>query len=389
MLYLVLWAPIAHGGQGNELYAIGAVQKGMGGAGVASPQDASWALLNPAALVDLDRRFDLSLELLRSEIMSEPRGCVLAANPFAGEMIDHNWIVIPSGGLVLPQKKGVLSLGIYAVGGNQVEFDAPRTTLSLLVNGDRRTKYQMVALPLAYGRRLDSGWAVGASLVPVVTRLSSDSLTLRLRRTEGDKDWDNAFGLGFRLGLYRRWARWSLGLTYQSPTWMQRHNEYRDLFLTSFDHPQQIRAGLAYRPVPKLEFVLDYQWIDWTGIPLTGNKTVDGGMAWRDQHLVRGGVTWDVNERWGLRAGASYGRAPIGEDAAFVNALSPGLSEWHLAVGATYRLSAHTEIHASFSHAIPEKCTDDGSGDLFSVLGRGSKIGYAQDSVTVQYSYLF
>ena len=49
-------ANVAFAVDGYELFGIGPIQKGMGGAGAAAPKDATWVLLNPASIVDLDRR---------------------------------------------------------------------------------------------------------------------------------------------------------------------------------------------------------------------------------------------------------------------------------------------------------------------------------------------
>ncbi len=380
----------AHGADGNELQAVGAVQKGLVGAGVASPKDATWSLLNPAALVDLRRRVDVSLELLYNDFSAVPRGAPFVVNPFARKLRDHNIFVIPSIGIVWPLKKGTLGIGVYGLQGERVDYDRPRSAFGLLSNGDRRMQLEVVKIPISYGYRFDNGWALGASVVPVVTRLRSDVLTPFLRPARGDYHWDTALGIGLQLGVYKHWEYWAFGANYTSRTWMDDYDRYEtDLARRNLDLPQKLQLGLAYRPSPNWEFLLDYKWINWSHVHGFGAISTRGGLAWNDQHIVKTGVSWDVSRKWTLRAGLSWGKPPIGDDAVIPNALAPPLTEWHVAAGFSYKLDERSSVHAALSHVFPEERTDNGRGDLFSVFSRGTKVDYAEDAVIAQYSLRF
>jgi long-chain fatty acid transport protein len=380
----------AYGADGNELFGIGAIQKGLGGAGVASPQDATWALLNPAGLVDLDRRLDLSIELFSNRVWSQPRGFPLAANPWAGEMRVGNVVPIPSGGMVWPLARGTLAFGVFGVQGNVADFPRPRTTLSLLANSDRRSQYEVARIPLAYGYRFDNGWAVGGAVVGAVTRLRIDSITLALRPTRGDYHWDVAFGAGFELGVYKRWEHWSVGAAYSSRVWMDDYARYKsDLVRWNFDLPQKLQAGVALRPHARLEVLLDYKWIDWSATKLLGNSPIHGGVGWRDQHIVKAGFAWEVDARWSLRSGVSWGEAPVRRQFSFANALTPALAEVHVALGASYRLDDRTTIHGALAYAPRKTASENGQGDIFSLLGHGTTIGYQENALIVQVTRKF
>jgi len=383
-------APLCYAADGNELYAIGAIQNGMGGAGIAAPRDATWALMNPASLVDLDKRIDISFELLYNDIFAEPRGLALLSNPLVRRLNDTNLIPIPSLGLVWPLDKGTLGFGVFGVECNEADYKRPTATLALLQNGARHSSYQVVKFPLAYGYRFDNGWAIGGAVVPTSTRFRSDSLTLKLRPTQGDSRWDSALGIGFELAVYRRWNRWSFGATYSSRIWMERYNKYEhDLMPWSLDLPQELRVGVAYRPTKDVEIALDYKRSEWSSIRLLANKTIRGGLRWEDQQILKAGVNWDVNKRWSLRAGVSYGNAPVDNNAVWANMLTPALSELHIAAGFSYKVNDHVAYHVGYVYVIPNDRTDNGKGDLFSILGRGTRIGYQEQSLTVQYSYSF
>jgi len=314
----------------------------------------------------------------------------LASNPFAGEMEDSVFIPIGSFGAIWPLKHGTLGVGVFGMQGNKADFRAPRTPLAFLGNGDRRSEYQVARMPISYGYQFDNGWAFGGSLVPVFTRFRTDSITLQLTEAEGNHDWDKAFGLGFEVAFYKRWEQWSIGATYFSRGWVEDYELYDDDLITwNLDLPQKVQAGIAYRPIPAVELVLDYKWIEWTGTKVFGRKTINGGLAWQDQHIVKAGINWDINEQFSVRAGVAYGEAAVQPEAAYANALTPALSEFHLAGGFSWRINPRHEFHAAFTHVMAEEVTENGEGDIFSVLGRGTEIGYREDDLTLQYTYRF
>ena len=305
-------------------------------------------------------------------------------------MTSDQIIPIPAIGYTHPLGEGTLGLGFFGTQGNRTEYPRPHTTSSHIGNGDRRSELAVVKLPISYAHPVGRGWSLGGTFMPVYGRFRTDSVTLKLRPADGDDAWDDALGIGFQLAAHKDWERWSFGAVYSSRIWMQDYKKYSvDLLPFSMDLPQKFQTGIAFRPTDRVELLLDYKWVDWTGVELFGNKTVANGLAWRDSHIVKAGVNWNINDRWSVRGGASYGKAPVREDAAFANGITAALAQWNLALGATYRINERHEIHASLSHVPREEIADNGQGDLFSFLGRGTRISYQENSFTVQYSMKF
>lgn len=383
-------AGMARASDGNELYAFGAVHKGLGGAGAAHAYDTSGIMLNPATLIELEERLDLSLELMRLHVSFDPKGVPLAVNTAGGRVSDTSYIGVPSGAYTRPWRKGVLGLGFFGTQGNRLDYPNPRTTPGFLGNGDRRSQYEVVKFPLSYAFPLGKGWSGGVGLVPTVARFRTDSITLGLLETQGNNAWDYEVGAGFNVGVQWQGERLRVGAAYHSRVWTGSYEKYRDDLLTSsFDLPQKAQAGLAWELREGLEVLLDYKWVDWTAIAQFGNQTLDGGLRWDDQHLVKAGINWNISEGWSLRGGVSHGNSPVRDYAIFVNAHTPALTETTLALGASYRINRHHEFHVSLSHVLPESRADNGQGDIFSVMGSGTRISYQEDSVTVQYTYKF
>lgn len=378
--------------EGYELLGMGPVQQGQAGAGAASPQDATWITLNPAGIVDLERRFDVSYETLLARRTLRPWGPIGIpfANKFAGTMRDDTPVFIPQIGVIAPGKNGTFGFGLFGMSGTGIDYENSRTTLgALLDHGDRRAAYYIAKIPVAYAHEFDNGWAVGVALHGNWTRLRTDSLTLRFTPAEADNDWDDALGIGLQLGVYKRWEKWGFGAAYSTRQWMFDFNQYADALRYNLDLPRMFVAGLAYEATPRLEFLLDYKFVDYDGIPQLGKLPITGGLGWDDQHVVKFGANWKAGGRWTLRAGFSYGESPLDNDVVFANALFPATTRYHGAFGATYRINKRHDLHFSFLHAFEREMTDNGRGDLFSIVGQGTKISIEADSFTVGYTYKF
>ena len=390
--------------EGDELVGIGAVQKGTAGAGVASPKDATWTFLNPASIVELGPRLDVGVDILLSRRTAEIEGpsflfnyqlpeerlLMSLMNPDAESLADSSPVAAPSFGIVWPFEHLSLGWGIFAVQGNNVAYPRSRTLPGLEEdNLDRRAQLEVFKMPLSIAHRFENGWSVGLALVGVYSRLRTDSLTLNLAPTAGGFEWDESYGWGFKLSVFKRWEKWAFGATYTSRQWMSRFDEYSDLVNYRLDHPQQFQVGLAYRPVPRLELLLDYKFIDWSDIRTTGNDAIHGGLGWNDQNILKFGATYDLSRRLTLRAGVSYGKCPVPGDSVFTNVLFPAITEMHATFGLSCAIGKRHEVHLAYMHAFRHEMTDTGTGDIFSAGGRGTTISLEQDSITLQYSYKF
>ena len=376
--------------EGAYLIGYGPVQRSRAGAGVASPRDSAWTLLNPAALVDLDRRIDLGMEVIRTDVRMKPRG--IAGNPFAGAMRDQQYAFPPSAGIVWPRGEGAWGAGVFVPTGEAFNFPQSRNVLSRLLHGnaDRQTKYHQPRIALAYGHRFQSGWAVGFGANVSLTRFRSDSITLRLAPTKGDNAWDNAFGVGLCLGVYRAWDKWSVGGSYQSPQWSERFDKYTDLLPSGLQMPASVQVGVAYRVRPNVELIADYRFIPWSTVEPAGADLIDSGMGWHDQHVAKLGVEWAVNGRWTIRGGVSRGTAPMDHDQVFENGMSSaGVITTHVTCGVSYRVDDHSMCHLTYVGALDNESTAPLDGGLLSFLGAGTTIGAGHDGVALGYTYRF
>lgn len=380
-------SPAATATNGGQLIGVGAVQKGTAGAGIASPQDATWALLNPASIVDLDARFDLSLDLIKERNKAFPMGAL--ANPNVIELKDSTDTIAPSTGIILPLKVGTLGFGIFGTRGNITHYQASRSSIGALTNEDRTFDLRVAKAPITYAYQFDNGWAVGGSLVGVLDILNADALTPDLTITSGHGKMGAAVGMGLQIGVYKRWDRWSIGAKYLSKQYLTNFSRYNDLITTNLDEPQEVQAGLAFRPTDWLELVADYQWIDWSGVGAQSRSPVNGGLGWSDQHIVKVGALFRPNAKWTFRVGVSTTQSPIGPEEVFANILTPAITKTHLGVGCSYVLDDHWEFHFAYTHAFNERLVDNGQGDALSQASQGTSLSARLDTVAVQATYKF
>ena len=375
---------------GHQLIGIGPIQKGLGGAGVASGKDATWLLLNPAAIHDIDRRIDVGLELFAPDRGITPRGFLLPNVP-AGKMTDDSIFMIPFMGYVHPKDEWTWGVGIYGVNGMGVDYGKSRTTLPRILgqNFDRTTEYGVAKVVVAAAKPIGNGWAIGGAVNLVYSRFKTDMMTLQFRQTKGENEWDHTFGAGFSVGVHKHFERFRFGMAYTSRQWMTNFDDYSDLVPDSLDLPQTFQAGVSFDITDTLEASLDYKWLDWSGIDQIGRDPILGGFGWEDQHVIKFGLEWEMNDRWTLRGGYSHGNSPIKESYVFANALFPAVVEDHLSLGASWRMNDASEVHLTVMHAFRNTLKEDGGGDLFSVIGRGTEIYLEETTVTLGYTHRF
>ena len=231
--------------EGVFLPGNGPIQRSRAGGGAASPRDASWMQLNPATITRLERRIDVGLDVLLSDVTLAPGGVI--GNHSAGDLTDAQYFFIPSVGIIWPTDDAVFGVGLYAPSGIGVDYAASRDAIShfLQHNADRRLDYRHIRLIAACGHELRGGWSIGFNVNVSLSRFRTDSLTLRLVPTEGSNVWDDALGAGFSLGIYKVWDRLAFGASYQSRQWSQSFDRYADLLCSCLDLPQCVQLGVA------------------------------------------------------------------------------------------------------------------------------------------------
>ena len=352
--------------EGINLIGIGPIQQGTAGAGVASAKDSTWLILNPAGLTDVDMSVDASFQIFAP---------VRTVDFGGGEMEDDSAFVIPSISTSFGcchGENGSLGLGIYGTSGMGVDYGA-----------NMMTELSVAKMTATYAYKFgDSGLSIGAGPIFVLSRFRTDmdpdgpgpALPL-------SGDWDTAYGAGAIIGINQHLGRFTIGGSYMTEQFMSDFDDYSMMMPESFNLPQQLTMGAAVNVLDNLELALDYRWVGWDALDTLGDQ-----FGWEDQHIVKAGVTWGVNDALTLRCGFSYGESPIDEDTAYANALFPAIMETHLACGASYAWEKWA-AHFSYIHALENDMI--ANGESTGGFGAGTEISMYQNSLTAGVSYKF
>lgn len=366
----------AYATNGYFAHGYGMSAKGMGGAGIAYPQDTLAAATNPAGMVHLGNRMDIGLEIFAPDrgfslgdggifdSSFNPLGPSPAAASYdgSGSGAMESWFPIPE-------------FGYNRMINNDMSFG-----VSVFGNGGMNTTYADGDHPFAGGSGAEVGidlmqmfiaptiaykvnkqLSVGASLNLVAASFEAKGLE-GLGVASNGKDY--SFGVGVRMGaMYQVNDAVTLGATYQTKTDMSKFDDYGTLFPNSgeFDIPANYGVGIAFKPNDKFDIAFDvirieYEKVDVTGNPATG--MANGGFGWKNQTVYKLGAAYQYNDGLTLRAGFNYGKNPVELDdpaspmAFTLNTLAPGIVEKHLTLGFTKAVSKDSSVTGAYMHAF-------------------------------------
>lgn len=417
---------------GMFMIGYGAKATGMGGAGVAYPQDGMAAAYNPALMTEVgEARLDATLELFHP-----PRAVTHDSQLFpTDERSKNDLFPIPAIGAVLSNPGTPFAMGMAVVGAGlgtwykqeEGTFFRPQNLPGYKEVGVFLMQMQMLP-SLAY--KIDDNNSFGASLVIAMQTFRAfglESFTSLNYTTNGDaltnrgNDW--SFGGGYRVGWLGSYfdKKFNIGINYSPKVHMQRFNRYSGLFARrgEFDIPENYTIGFAIKATPKFNIAFDREYISWSKIPSIGNpgplasdpvtfyplcpqgsdttpcKTGGEkglGFGWHDQVVYKLGFDYKYSKDLILRAGVNYGKTPIQKDQVLFNMLAPATVEKHITFGATYTLQNKDELSFAFMHAFKKTITGPTAfpPSGYSVTqGTNAAISMSQTSLSMAYGLKF
>lgn len=392
-VFLSLIATDAMAINGLIFYGVGPRNRAMGGANGALPVDTSTLLVNPAGLSKIGNHVDIGAHYLKADRYRDlsrttPGG---VANTASGQEESGQTVYLtPFSGVAYKAESSRWAFGaiIAGVAGEGAQYKAPRLNPALL-EGDKNydTESFLFVIKAAPGVSYDftDRFTLGASLQINAAFFSGDfavptpsDAPAAFPQTAGSGALEVSYGYALQVGaLYDLNRYWTVGAAYQDKTRFKDFGDYKDV-IPDFELPPEFRVGLAWHATPKLDVTLDYKWIGWEEVGLFEKLPTEGGFGYVDQHTVGFGVQYKYRPDITLRSGVNYGRSPVREDVVFANALAPTVYETSLAVGGEYAFgkTRRNSIAASVVYKLENNEQDDGSGDLFSQAGAGTRIGY-------------
>ncbi len=371
---------------GYSAHGWGTQSKSMAGVGVALSLDNLNAANNPATMVTVGHRLDLGLSLFSpargytADNNGSPSYPPATVTPGDYES-DQEYFFIPNFAYNF-RLNDFSSIGLIvgANGGMNTEynnavfsaFNNPGGTASTPTGID--LKQLFIGLP--YARKLNSQQTVG--IMPVFAIQSFKAYGLEPFQPFSNapdqvtnNGSDLAYGFGMRLGwLGQLTERLSLGLSYQTKTYMTKFEDYKGLFAEQgdFDVPSTWVIGTAFEMTPTFTIALDIQRIYYSQVKAIGNRsdfifmpgatilgTDDGlGFGWDDMTIFKLGMQWQYQPDLTVRAGYSHASQVIPHTQALFSILAPAVVRDHFTLGFGKKITPDSEINLSFMYAPNE-----------------------------------
>ena len=383
-----LAATAAHATDGYFDYGYGIKAKGVGGAGVAFPQDSLAPASNPAGIAFLDNRFDAGLTYFQPD-----RSASFGQNEFDGNGIQN--FFIPEVGFKHSLTTNVdYGIAVYGNGGMNTDYKqhiyGPGTS-----NTGVDLDQVFVAPTLAY--KITENHAIGIDPIFAVQRFKAYGLQ---NFGVGDNGYDYSYGGGARIGYTGKLTDWlTVGATYQSRIYATRFHDYSNLFAEhgGFDIPANFAGGFALNPYKPVTLAVDVEHILFSQLKSIGNNLSAGtlanglgsdggpGFGWRDVTAIKTGIAYAATEQLTLRAGYNYSTQPIPDNQTYFNVLAPAVVQHHVTAGITWRFNKNLELSAFYAHAFEQSV--NGSGNYFGPSANAN-LKMSQDSVGIAIGWI-
>lgn len=396
----------ANATNGYFQHGYGVKSQGMGGVGVALPQDALAAATNPAGMAFIGDRYDLGVNIFRPERESEIVGNGAGASgQYDGN--DTEFFLIPEFGYnkVLSEKY-TAGLSIYANGGMNTDY---KTGIPLFGTPSAGVDLKQIFFTPSLTFKPEPNHSFGVAINFAYQSFQAKGLDNFANSTYSnspsnvhDNGHEHSYGAGIKLGWMGKITdKLTLGATYHSKTYMSKMDDYAGLFAEGgdFDIPASYGVGFAYQATPNFTFAFDYQRIEYSDVksvnnPLIPNlsssklgKAEGAGFGWRDIDVFKLGFNYQWNDKLTLRAGYNHNSQPIPSSETFFNILAPGVITDHLSLGFTYKITDDRELTLAYTHAFKEDVK--GAGSIPGFGGGETNLEMYQNSLGIAYGVAF
>lgn len=360
-------------------HGYGIKAKGMGGVGIALPQDSLAAATNPAGMAWIGNRVDGGLDVFSPNRGAEVTGNLAGLNGTYDGNGRKSFLVPEFGFNRMVSQNLALGISVFGNGGMNTYYNnspfrafggsspAGVDLMQLFISPTAAYKFGNhsfgVSLNIAYQQFAAQG------LEPFIGFSSSPANFTNRGR-------DSSSGVGLRFGWTGQVTQnLTLGATYQTKTRMSKFDKYKGLFADQgrFDTPENFGVGVAYKVSPALTIAADVERINYGDVNSVGNSinslftgtplgaSNGPGFGWRNSTAYKIGLAYEVSPTLTLRAGYATMRQPIPASQTLFNIIAPGVVEDHVTLGATWKVSKQGELSISYMHAAEKKVSGAGS----------------------------
>lgn len=402
LLMLALFFPaLVQATNGYFTHGAGTKSKAMAGAGIAIPEDALNAAINPANLVLVGARVDAGASLflpdrgIRANDDASPNTPQIPPGQYDS---GQSWFLIPQFAWAHQLSEHSATGVVTSANGLSTKYDEPlfrfferpgapdEQRASAPVGADL---YQLF-VHVPYAIRLSPEFTAGIGPIIAVQAFRARGMEpFRAVSIAPDavsnNGFDYSYGIGVSLGLnYRPTERVALAIGWQPRIQMTAFDDYRGAFAEQgdFDIPNAFQIGVSFDPLDNLTLSVDYQEIRYSEVAAIGNAndrpliSVDLGSdtgiggGWDDAQVIKLGARWQYAYDLVLRAGYSRTNQVIPKTQAMINIVAPAVSREHFSIGFTRQLDLGHEWSAALTWSPKESVrglnpnTGNQTGDL-------------------------
>lgn len=329
----------------------GVKSKGMGGVGIALPQDSLVAAMNPAGMPYVADRVDIGLGYV---FQNGKTNVTTTGQTFK----TTRGVWLPEGGIsymFCPCQ--TIGLSVYVDGGLVSKYNGaiPGFTNPTFDQGKslELSYYQLIIAP-SWAWRINRVHSVGVALNVAVTEFKVNGFGAAATTsffpnnvTNQNSSWSE--GMSVRFGwLGNVCDRLMVGFTFQTKTWVRKYKKYQGLLPDAgqADLPGSLGFGVTYFPFSCIALSAEYSYVMWDKVTNnfwaaleTGNRfgAKDGpGVSWNSQGVFKVGAYYRLLPCLTLRVGYNWAQNPVAVTDTQVNVISLPIVEHHVTTGATY-----------------------------------------------------
>ncbi len=406
LLAVALVSGSAFATDGYFAHGYGMKAKGMGGVGIALPQDSLAAATNPAGMVMVGDRLDVGVDWFKPNRSSEIVGNGAGLNGTYSGNGDSSFLVPEFGYNKMMGWDMSVGVSVYGNGGMNTRYNSSPFRAFGGSNPAGVNLEQLFIAP-TFAMKVNKDHAFGVSIVMAYQTFGAYGLGPFAGSSSNagsltDRGNDHSTGFGLRLGWTGKVSESvTLGATYASRI-KGKFNSYQGLFAEQgrFDIPENFGIGIAVKATPQLTLAGDIEQINYGKVQSIANpvnclftgcqlgQSGGAGFGWGNMTAYKLGVTYEQSKDLTLRAGVNIAKQPIPASQTFFNVLAPGVIERHLTLGGTWTLANMNEVTLAYMHAFNKGV--NGSGSINALLGGGeANVKMYQDSLGLAYGIKF
>lgn len=387
-------------------HGFGVKSQGIGGVGIALPQDGLAAASNPAGSAFLQDRVDIGLTWFGPKRSAQIVGNAAGPDTSYDGNGKSNFFIPELGYIKKIDPEITAGIALYGNGGMNTKY-ASNPYARFGSTGSAGINLEQLFITPSVAYKLNEQNALGLAVNFAYQRFSAEGLNAFAPSSASpanltNRGNDSSTGYGFRIGWTGQVTpELTLGATWASKIKTGKFSNYSGLFANSgsFDIPENYGVGIAYKVTPAVTFAADLERIKYSGVnsvanPLS-NLTVQGnllgspnggGFGWRDITVVKLGASYAYSSELTLRAGLNHSGQAVPSDQTFFNILAPGVVQDHLTLGGTWNAPSGGELSASYSHGFRK--TINGTGSIPAAYGGGNaNISLEENILGVAYAW--